>query len=131
VPQQIYERNLEKREDDYDALRALAESEALLNDHLQRVFEPTLSRVAALGYPGLANPRLLIKSALNPATLMSDQKGARVHYALNDPEAGVEPSTLPDQYNGLGFKNLIYMVVEMLDLHARWIEIEENRLPYT
>ena len=123
----FYERNLEKRGDDYDAIRALADSEAMLNDHLQQVFEPTLTHLSALGYPGLSNPRLLIKSALNPATIMSSHDGARVHYALDDPQEGVEPSTLPDRYSGLGYKNLIYMVVELLDLHSQWMEIEENR----
>ncbi len=125
----FYDRNLEKRGDDFDAIRALADSEAMLNDHLQRVFEPTLSRLSTLGYPGLSNPRLLIKSALNPATIMSSHDGARVHYALGDAEEGVDPPTLPDRYNGLGFKNLIYMVVELLDLHAQWMDIEENRPP--
>ena len=125
----FYERNLEKRGDDYDAIRALAESEAMLNDHFQRVFEPTLSQLSALGYPGLSNPRLLIKSALNPATIMSSNDGARVHYVLEDPKEGVEPPTLPDRYSGLGYKNLIYMVVELLDLHSQWMEIEENRPP--
>lgn len=125
----FYERNLEKRGEDYDAIRALADSEAMLNDHLSRVFEPTLSRLGALGYPGLSNPRLLIKSALNPATIMGSHDGARVHYALGDPREGIEPPTLPDRYNGLGFKNLIYMVVELLDLHAQWMDIEENRPP--
>jgi len=125
----FYERNLEKRGDDFDAIRALADSEAMLNDHLQRVFEPTLSRLGALGYPGLSNPRLLIKSALNPATIMGSHDGARVHYALGDPQEGIEPPTLPDRYNGLGFKNLIYMVVELLDLHSQWMDIEENRPP--
>ena len=125
----FYDRNLEKRGDDFDAIRALADSEAMLNDHLQRVFEPTLSRLSTLGYPGLSNPRLLIKSALNPATIMSSHDGARVHYALGDPEEGIDPPTLPDRYNGLGFKNLIYMVVELLDLHAQWMDIEENRPP--
>ena len=125
----FYDRNLQKRENDYDALRALAESEAMLNEHLQRVFGPTLSRLAALGYPGISNPRLLIKSALNPAAIMSSQGGARVHYALGNPPDGGEPPTLPDRYTGLGFKNLIYMVVELLDLHAQWMDIEENRPP--
>ena len=66
----FYDRNLEKHLDDHDAIRALADSEEMLTDHLQRVFEPTLSRIGDLGYPGLTNPRLLIKSALNPATIM-------------------------------------------------------------
>ena len=125
----FYERNLEKRGDDYDAIRALADSEVMLNDHLQRVFEPTLVQLSALGYPGLSNPRLLIKSALNPATIMGSHDGARVHYALEGPQEGIDPPTLPDRYSGLGYKNLIYMVVELLDLHSQWMEIEENRPP--
>lgn len=125
----FYERNLEKRGNDHNAIRALSESEAMLNEHLRRVFEPTLTRLADLGYPGLSNPRLLIKSALNPATIMSSHDGARVHYALGELQEGVESPTLPDRYNGLGFKNLIYMVVEILDLHTQWMDIEEDRPP--
>lgn len=123
----FYEKNLEKRGKDYDAQRALSQSETLLNDHLERVFGPTLERLAHLGYPGVNNPRLLIKTALNPATILSSQEGARVYYAVG-PLGGVNASaTLPDRYNGLGYKNLIYMVVELLDVHARWLEIEEAR----
>lgn len=125
----FYERNLEKCGDDYDAMRALAESEAMLNKHLARVFEPTLQSLADLNYPGVANPRLLIKSALNPATIMSSHDGAKVHYALGDPQNGIDSQTLPDRYNGLGYKNLIYMVVELLDLHAQWLAIDEDRPP--
>lgn len=125
----FYERNLEKRGEDYDAQRALSQSETLLNDHLERVFGPTLERLAELGYPGINNPRLLIKTALNPVTILSSHEGARVHYAVGA-LGGVEDSaTLPDRYNGLGFKNLIYMVVELLDVHTRWLDIEENRPP--
>lgn len=125
----FYQRNLEQRAEDFEAQRALADSETMLNEHLGRVFGPTLDRLSQLGYPGLGNPRLLIKTALNPAAIMSSQDGTRVHYVLGDADQhGILP-TLPDRYNGLGFKNLIYMVVELLDLHARWMEVEESRPP--
>jgi len=121
-----YNRNLEKRNEDYDAMRALSESEELLNEHLEKVFKPMLSQLSELGYP--ERPKLLIRSALDPATLMNaSDNGTKVHYVLNPNEP--EPLTLPDRYNGLGFKNLIYMVVDLLDRHARWLEIEEDRPP--
>ncbi|MDP1594238.1 MAG: AAA family ATPase, partial [Gallionella sp.] len=120
----FYQRNLEQRDEDHSALKALFESEVGLNKHLMDVFAPTLDRIATLGYPGLHNPRLEIKSALNPASVMSQD--ARIHYVLGD---GEEAARLPDSYNGLGFKNLIYMVVEILDLQAKWIEEEEKRPP--
>lgn len=119
----FYQRNLEKRSEDYSAMRALSESEQLMNEHLESVFSETLASLSNLGYPGLANPSLKIMSDLNPATLMSNQDSAQVHYVLN------QDITLPDKYNGLGFKNLIYMVVELLDLHNQWVDISENRPP--
>jgi hypothetical protein len=121
----FYKRNLDQRQEDHRALRALFDSEVGLNEHLADVFKETLERLSALGYPGLNNPKLEIRSGLNPATIMSSQD-ARVHYVLGD---GEDSLRLPDSYNGLGFKNLIYMVVEILDLHARWIADKENRAP--
>ncbi len=121
----FYKRNLDQREEDHNALRALFDSEIGLNNHLATVFEETLDQLSDLGYPGLNNPRLEIRSALNPATIMSSQD-ARVHFVLGDGDAALR---LPDSYNGLGFKNLIYMVVEILDLHAAWIAEEDRRAP--
>lgn len=121
----FYKRNLDQRQEDHRALRALFDSETGLNEHLADVFKETLDRLSKLGYPGLNNPRMEIKSALNPATIMSSQD-ARVHYVLGD---GADALRLPDTYNGLGFKNLIYMVVEILDLHARWKADKEQRAP--
>ena len=119
----FYKRNLNQRQDDHTALKALFDSEQALNIHLDEVFEPMLKRLAELGYPGVNNPRLKIMSALNPAHVMNQD--ARVHYQIGDDEY---VATLPDSYNGLGFKNLIYMVVEILDAQARWATME-NRPP--
>ena len=132
VLSRFYARNLEQKAEDLETLRALSASEVSLNDHLKRVFEDTLQSLSKLGYPGLTNPRLIIRSALDPAQIMSSRDGARVHYALGpETEEGdeTEPPTLPDRYNGLGFKNLIFMVVELLDLHQQWLAIEDNRPP--
>jgi predicted ATP-dependent endonuclease of OLD family len=119
----FYKRNLNQRQDDHAALKALFESEQALNIHLDGVFKPMLDRLARLGYPGINNPRLKIMSALDPAHVMSQD--ARVHYQIGD---GEDTATLPDSYNGLGFKNLIYMVVEILDAQARWVTMD-NRPP--
>ncbi|KER01135.1 ATP-dependent endonuclease [Photorhabdus temperata] len=119
----FYKRNLNQRQDDHLALKALFDSEQALNVHLDGVFKPMLDRLAKLGYPGINNPQLKIMSALDPAHVMS--QNARVHYQIGD---GDDIATLPDSYNGLGFKNLIYMVVEILDAQTRWSTME-NRPP--
>ncbi|MFC6095471.1 ATP-dependent endonuclease [Flavobacterium qiangtangense] len=119
----FYERNLKKKENDYEAMRALDNSEKELTAHLSEVFAPTLESLNNLGYRGFNDPKLLIKAALNSDSIASQTK---LHYSLNDDP---ELMALPDQYNGLGFKNLIYMVIEILDFHARWMDDEENRAP--
>ncbi|WP_218164063.1 ATP-dependent endonuclease [Chitinophaga sancti] len=118
----FYKRNLQKREEDHTALSALFDSEVQFNDHLKNVFKETLEKLKELGYPGILNPHLVIRSALNPTLIMSQD--TKVHYSLDGKDDSV---TLPDNYSGLGFKNLIYMVVELLDIQARWVEEEENR----
>jgi predicted ATP-dependent endonuclease of OLD family len=129
VLSRFYGRNLEQKGEDFEALRALAASEISLNQHLERVFAPTLESLSKLGYPGVSNPRMMIRSALDPVQIMNGRDGAIVHYAVGTDIGDPNPPTLPDRYNGLGFKNLIFMVVELLDLHAQWLAIEDNRPP--
>jgi predicted ATP-dependent endonuclease of OLD family len=121
----FYTRNLDKREADIEALSAVADSEARLNAHFASVFKPTLDRLTQLGYPGISNPGLVVKASLDAGSILNGS--ARVHYALpasagGGAAGGTDIVTLPDQYNGLGFKNLIYMVVEVLDFHHAWID---------
>jgi predicted ATP-dependent endonuclease of OLD family len=119
----FYHRNLEKRGDDHAALKALDTSEKELNFHLAEVFSDTLKRLAKLGYPGVNNPEIVIRAALDPTTVLGQD--AKVHYVI----PGAATAQLPDSYNGLGFKNLVYMVVELLDLHEQWKAEEDKRAP--
>ncbi|EPM55111.1 hypothetical protein A262_18346 [Pseudomonas syringae pv. actinidiae ICMP 19073] len=119
----FYHRNLEKRGDDHAALKALDTSEKEVNFHLKEVFSDTLKRLAKLGYPGVNNPEIVIRAALDPTTVLGQD--SKVHYVV----PGAITAQLPDSYNGLGFKNLVYMVVELLDLHEQWKAEEDKRAP--
>ncbi|MBB1606114.1 ATP-dependent endonuclease [Pseudomonas sp. UME83] len=121
----FYTRNQKQREEDHNALGALALSEDQLTKHFADVFSDTFKSLRKLGYPGLANPTLEIRAALKLERLMGDQQ-AKVHYLLEEATAEGEALALPDSYNGLGFKNLIYMGVELLDLHSAWSTTEEG-----
>lgn len=124
----IYGRNAADRGNDPAAIRALMNAEAMFNDHLKQIFAPFLQQLGQLGYPGVANPHLVIRSTLNPVGVLSSADGAQVHYALSEDAADAD-LTLPDRYNGLGYKNLIYMVVQLFDLHSQWLDTKENRPP--
>src|SRR5260370_6974133 len=59
--------------------------------------------------------------------MSSNDDGRKVFYVLNPEDQ--EQMVLPDRYNGLGLKNLTYIVIELLDRHEQWMDIEEDRPP--
>ncbi|WXZ51324.1 AAA family ATPase [Clavibacter tessellarius] len=60
-----------------------------------------------------------MRSNFNPKQIMAQD--TEVQYALPG-TSGVPETHLPEKYNGLGYKNLIYMVIQILDFHQRWAE---------
>ncbi|ASW09977.1 ATP-dependent nuclease [Rhizobium sp. 11515TR] len=58
------------------------------------------------GYPGLADPGLVTETSFDVERLLSDH--TKVRYA------GVNGLTLPETYNGLGVRNLVYMLLQLL-----------------
>ena len=121
----FYKSHLKQHEADFDALRALANSESQLNQHYDSVFKDTLNRLGQLGYPGLTEAQLLIRAVVDGRQIL--EGGASVHYALGGDDKSADKLLLPDKYNGLGYKNLIYMVIELLDFHSRWASETEDR----
>lgn len=58
------------------------------------------------GYPGLQDPGLITETSFDVEKLLSDH--TRVRYA------GKNGVTLPETYNGLGVRNLVYMLLQLL-----------------
>ncbi len=67
----FYQRNLEQHKQDVTALNAIAGAEARLNEHFAQVFEDTLGQLAKLGYPGLADPQLVVKAELDAGSILN------------------------------------------------------------
>lgn len=120
----FYQRNLDQKEDDFETIKMLAKAQDGLDEHFAEVFADTLERLESLGYPGIENPKILIKSSLSADSILT--KDTQIQYDLSE-SPDQSPFALPDRYNGLGFKNLIFMLVELLDFQAEWLAIELNR----
>jgi predicted ATP-dependent endonuclease of OLD family len=58
------------------------------------------------GYPGLADPGLITETSFDVEKLLSDH--TKVRYA------GKNGVTLPETYNGLGVRNLVFMLLQLL-----------------
>ena len=120
----FYQRNLDQKEDDFETIKMLAKAQDGLDGHFSEVFSDTLEKLESLGYPGIENPKILIKSVLSADSILT--KNTQIQYDLSE-KTSKSPFRLPDRYNGLGFKNLIFMLIELLDFQAEWLAVELNR----
>jgi putative ATP-dependent endonuclease of the OLD family len=59
------------------------------------------------GYPGLSDPHLLTETTLDVERLLKNH--TRVHYA------GVNGINLPEAYNGLGVRNLVFILLKLYE----------------
>jgi putative ATP-dependent endonuclease of OLD family len=65
------------------------------------------------GYPGFADPSLRTETTLDVGRLLTDH--TKVHYA------GVNGINLPEAYNGLGARNLIFILLRLLEFYKAFL----------
>ncbi|MFZ4777405.1 MAG: ATP-dependent nuclease [Terrimicrobiaceae bacterium] len=65
------------------------------------------------GYPGFADPSLLTETTLDVERLLTNH--TKVHYA------GVNGVNLPEAYNGLGARNLIFILLKLLEFYKAFL----------
>lgn len=104
--------------EDFQAIEdAIAESADGLAERYDRVFARLKQRLTGFGYPqGNAKPDLRIRAEMSSETVYRDS--TRVYYATQGASVDAEPLELPEKYNGLGYKNLIYMVLKLESFRA-------------
>lgn len=116
----FYRKNLQDVGPAADAHKVIDENNSRLTDHYGVQFAPLMDLIKGLGVPSVNDRDLRIISSLSPETAL---KG-NTELLYVDPARKHE---LPELYNGLGFKNLIYMAIQVRHFHSQWIATQENR----
>lgn len=116
----FYRKNLEQAEYAAEAHKVIDENNRQLTEHYQIQFKPLFDLIKGLGVPSVNDRELRIISSLSPETAL------RGSTELLYVDAGREHE-LPELYNGLGFKNLIYMAIQARHFHSQWLMTAENR----
>jgi putative ATP-dependent endonuclease of OLD family len=106
---------------------ALLSSAADLTEKYSAAFGRLTKRLRKFGYPqGQSAPDLRIRAQMSSETLYRDN--TRIYYASKYAgKQGIEEFELPEKYNGLGYKNLIYIVVELESFRAALEAMEGDR----
>jgi predicted ATP-dependent endonuclease of OLD family len=116
----FYKHNLEKPADNEAANKVIDENNTRLTDHYEQHFKPLLGTISKLGVPSAHDRTLRLVSSLSPEEAL---RGSTELYYV---DAALKHE-LPEAYNGLGFKNLVYMAIQVSHYHAQWLATENNR----
>lgn len=103
-----------------EANRIIEENNDSLTAHYASSFEPLMSVISGLGVPSVNDRSLKIASTLSPEIALKGNTD--VLYVDSDLN-----HELPEAYNGLGFKNLIYMAIQINHFHLQWMNTPESR----
>ena len=102
--------------EDLDILEATEHARQVFDKNLENKFEPAIKELEDLGYPGVANPQITIKSKVTTTEMLKHDSA--VQYSLGDKEEGL---LLPEKYNGLGYQNLISVVFDLISFRDGWM----------
>lgn len=116
----FYKKNLEQADAEESAYQVIDENNQKLTEHYATHFGSLMEVIKGLGVPSINDRDLKIVSSLSP--LIALQGSTDLLYI--DLERQHE---LPESYNGLGFKNLIYMAIQVSHFHLQWMRTEQNR----
>lgn len=116
----FYRKNLEQAGYAAEAHSVIDENNKQLTAHYAKQFVPLISLIKSLGVPSINDRELRIISSLSPDTALR----GNTELLYVDPGRQHE---LPELYNGLGFKNLIYMAIQARHFHSQWVMTAENR----
>ncbi|MDH5976525.1 AAA family ATPase [Vibrio splendidus] len=107
--------------DDLGALEAIEKAQTEFDKRLDTAFEKTLGEIKELGYPGFTDPDIKLSSRLNPIDTL--EHDAAVVFDIRKQNFGDHTFSLPEQYNGLGYKNLIHIIFQLITFRDRWLRV--------
>lgn len=109
---------------DVKVLQATANAQALFDKQLREDFKAPVEELEKLGYPGVANPKVVIATELRPIEGLNHPAALQYEIeTLGDGEGDSSPLRLPEQYNGLGYQNLISMVFRLMAFRDNWMRV--------
>jgi predicted ATP-dependent endonuclease of OLD family len=108
---------------DLDALEAIEKSEQVFDKRLETGFSSALKELQGLNYPGVADPKLTIATRLRPTDGLNHSAAVQYELATSAGAPLASPLRLPEEYNGLGYQNLISIVFRLMAFRDAWMHV--------
>lgn len=113
---------------DVRALEAIHEAQVAFDARLTGCFAAPLQELEQLGYPGVANPRLVISTSIKPVEGLKHDSAVQYDIAPVGCKGTETQYRLPEQCNGLGYQNLISMVFQLISFRDDWMKVGKAAL---
>jgi len=104
---------------DLEALETIDKAKALFDERLNLSFKEALGEIKTLGYPGFNDPDIKLSSRISPIDGL-DHDAAIIFDTQKRGFTGLDNFSLPEKYNGLGYKNLIFIVFKLISFRDQW-----------
>lgn len=109
--------------DDLKALASIKAAQEQFDERLRSGFSEALGELEGLGYPGLTDPRLTISTRLTASDGLNHDAAVQYEVLGVAEGAGPVPMRLPEEYNGLGYQNLISIVFRLMSFRDAWMQV--------
>lgn len=107
-------------EEDLNILQAMEKAKDAFDENLAEKFKDALDEVENMGYPGINNPKIIIESKIDAMEALEHESA--IQYEVPHDNTIKEIYHLPEQYNGLGYQNLISMIFKLITFRDEWIK---------
>lgn len=106
--------------EDINILKAMENARKAFDNNLAERFKDSIEELENLGYPGINNPTIKIESKVNATDTLKHESAVQYEVSQNSNEVHYH---LPEQYNGLGYQNLISMVFRLISFRDDWMQV--------
>jgi predicted ATP-dependent endonuclease of OLD family len=108
---------------DLDALEAIESSQNLFDARLADGFSAALKELESLNYPGVTDPKLKIATRIRPTDGLNHSAAVQYEVLAEDGKVVTASLRLPEEYNGLGYQNLISIVFKLMSFRDAWMRV--------
>jgi predicted ATP-dependent endonuclease of OLD family len=108
---------------DIEALQAIEDAQSSFDGKLRKGFKSALSELESLGYPGFTDPKITVLCKIRPMDSLNHSSAVQFEVISNEKDKQKIPLRLPEQYNGLGYQNLISMVFKLMGFRDEWMRV--------
>ncbi|MBF0132585.1 MAG: AAA family ATPase [Magnetococcales bacterium] len=120
--QHYYRNHLDTKEniDTYDLgiWKATQKAQEKFDEALEKKFEKPLEEMRTMGYPGVTDPKINIKTKIDPVKSIDHDTSVQLEVG----QQNGSPLHLPEDYNGLGYQNLYSMYFQLIAFRDAWVK---------